>query len=379
MFLFPLLVIVMIATGCQKNDLSGIENAEVITTTIQTKTVLYTFPVESEIHEGTWLQWPHQYQYGMQFRNRLDQTWVDMTSALVPTENVHIIAYNNAERTRIQNLLVANGVPTANVNYVISKTNDVWVRDNGPLFVRNNAGDLQLLDFGFNGWGNKAPFSKDNIIPGFIGLNLGLPVVDLNATITTEGGAFEVDGNGVFMATKSSILNSNRNPGMTQTMAENIFAENLGVSKFIWLKGKKGLDITDMHIDGFARFADENTIVTMNEEDLLYWYVPAADIPILYNATKVDGSPFNFIYLPLTQNNVITTWGQNLGYKGSYVNFYTGNNVILVPTYNDPNDTVAINILQSNFPTYNVVGIDVRNLYKYGGMIHCVTQQQPLE
>lgn len=209
------------------------------------------------------------------------------------------------------------------------------------------------------------------------GNSIGMSVVNLNSAMKIEGGAYEIDGNGVFMACKSSILNSNRNPGMTKAQAEAILTTNLGVTKFIWLNGVAGLEITDMHIDGFARFGNPNTIVTMNNTDLLYWDVPQTDITKLYAATKTDGTPYNFVYLPLTQNNVTTTWGNNLGYKGSYVNFYTANNKVLVPFYNDPNDEVARSILQTLYPTKTVVGIDVRNLYKYGGMIHCVTQQQP--
>ncbi len=376
---FAFLTVLVVITSCSKEDLLMDGSATATSELINAKTILYTMPEESALHEGTWLTWPHQYTYGMQYRNRLDQTWVDMTAALVSSEKVHIIAYNNSEKTRINNLLIAAGVPLANVDYKVFKSNDVWIRDNGPVFVRNGAGDLKMLDFKFNGWGNKAPYAKDNVIPGSISGAIGIPAINLNASITTEGGAFEVDGNGVFLATKSAILNNNRNPGMSQATAENVFGENLGVTKFIWLTGVKGLEITDMHIDGFARFADANTLVTMNNADLLYWDVPAADISILYAASNVDDTPYDFIYLPLTQNNVVTTWGQNLGYKGSYVNFYTANNVILVPTYNDPNDATAIAILQAHYIGYDVIGIDVRNLYKYGGMVHCVTQQQLVE
>ncbi len=197
------------------------------------------------------------------------------------------------------------------------------------------------------------------------------------AAMKVEGGAFEIDGHGTFMATKSSILNSNRNPGMTQGQAEAIFSQNLGVTNCIWLDGVPGLEITDMHIDGFARVGDENTIVTMNAANLNYWEVPQSDITKLYAAKDANGQSYDFMYLPLTQNNVKTAYGKNLGYKGSYVNFYVANTKVLVPFYNDPNDLLAKNILQSLYPTKTVVGIDVRNLYENGGMIHCVTQQQP--
>ncbi len=338
----------------------------------------YTMPDETQLHEGTWLQWPHQFEYGVTYRNRLDATWVAMTKELVSSEKVHIIAYNATQKTRIIALLNAANVPMANVDFRLFKTNDVWVRDNGPIFVRNSAGQLRIQDWGFNGWGYETGYSKCNIIPASVATAIGIPVVNLNSSMKIEGGGYEIDGNGVFLATKSCILNSNRNPGMTQAQAETILADKLGITKFIWLNGVAGLEITDMHIDGFARFADPNTIVTMNNANLLYWDVPQSDINTLYAATKANGAPYTFVNLPLTQNNVTTTYGANLGYKGSYVNFYTANNKVLVPFYNDPNDIVAKNILQNLYPNRTVVGIDVRNLYANGGMIHCVTQQQPV-
>jgi agmatine deiminase len=143
------------------------------------------------------------------------------------------------------------------------------------------------------------------------------------------------------------------------------------------LEGKAGLEITDMHIDGFARFGNATTIVTMNEADLLDWQVPQADITTLYAAKNKAGTAYSLLKIPLTKNNVSTAYGKNLGYKGSYINYYIANTTVLVPNYNDPNDAVANNLIQNLYPTRTVVGIDVRNLYENGGMIHCVTQQQP--
>lgn len=164
---------------------------------------------------------------------------------------------------------------------------------------------------------------------------------------------------------------------MTQTKAEEIFRKYLGVTHFIWLDGQAGLELTDQHIDGFARFGNSSTIVTMNEDDLLDFDVKQSDIDKLYSAKNKNGTAYTFLKVPLTKNNVVTTNGTNLGYKGSYVNYYIANNKVLVPNYNDPNDAVANSIIQTLYPTRTVVGIDVRNLYENGGMVHCVTQQQP--
>jgi agmatine deiminase len=350
----------------------------------------YTFPDESEPHEGTWLQWPHQYEYGNAYRNENDATWVAMTSALQANEKVHIIAYNATEQTRIASLLTTAGVPLTNVNFKIFQTNDVWVRDNGPIYVRNSSGNLVIEDYGFNGWGGDYGYAKDNVIPASIATANSTTILNLNSVLTIEGGAWEMDGSGTFLATKTSILAQTnpttpsgilaiRNLGKNQTQVEAILTQYLGVTKFIWLDGWYSQeDITDAHIDGFAKFVLGNKLVTMNNADLLYWGASQADINTLYAATNTTNVDYTKVYLPLTQNNVSKTNGQNLGYKGSYINYYVANSRVLVPNYNDPNDTVANAIIAGLYPGRTVVGIDVRNLYSNGGMVHCVTQQQPV-
>lgn len=338
--------------------------------------VVYKMPEESAPHEGTWLQWPHQYQYGTTYRNRLDPTWVAMTKELAQSEKVHIIAYNSTEKDRIVGLLNNAGVPLNNIDFKLYATDDFWVRDNGPIYVKDKNGKLFIQDWGFNGWGNKAQYSKCNTIPAKIATDTGIPKIDLNSVMINEGGSVEIDGNGVLMACKSSILNENRNPGMTQQQAEAIFTKNLGITKFIWLDGKANLDITDMHIDGFARFANSTTIITMNTDDLDYWQVPNSDMGKLYNATQKNGTPYQFVKVPLTKYDVTTTYGKNVG-KASYINYYIANNRVLVPNYNDPNDVIANRIIQQLYPDKKVIGIDCRNLFANGGMVHCVTQQQP--
>jgi agmatine deiminase len=364
--------------SCQKETLAqNTPITAVATANFVTAATIYTMPDELQAHEGTWLQWPHHYEYGVTYRDRLDATWVAMTKVLVQSEKVHIIAYNAAEKTRITTLLTNANIALTLIDFKIFQTNDVWVRDNGPIYVKDATGKLNIQDWGFNGWGKKTPFAKDNTIPTQVATAQMLPKIDLNAKMVLEGGAFEIDGNGTFLATKSAILNSNRNPNMTQAQAEVILTQNLGVTNFIWLDGKAGTELTDMHIDGFARFGNANTIVTMNDADLQYWQLPQADINKLNAAKNANGTLYKFIKLPLTKNNVTTAYGKKLSYKGSYVNFYTANNRVLVPNYNDPNDAIANAQIQALFPTKTVVGIDVRNLYENGGMIHCVTQQQP--
>lgn len=343
----------------------------------QKSTIEYTMPDESEPHEGTWLHWPHQYQFGITYRNRLDSAWLAMTKALAPNEMVHIVAYDEIEKERITTILNKANIPLTHIDFKIYKTDDVWARDTGPIYTKDKNGKLVIQDWGFNGWGKKFKFENCNTIPSKIAIDQKQEIVDLNAIMILEGGSVEIDGNGTLMATKSAILNKNRNPKMTQEQAEIILNKYYGVVNFIWLEGVAGLEITDMHIDGFAKFANKNNLVTMSENDLLEWQVPANDIIKLYNSKNAEGQNYKIVTLPLTQNEVTTEYGKKLGYKGSYCNYYIANNIVLVPNYNDSNDTIANAIIQELYPNRKVIGIDVRNLYANGGMIHCVTQQQP--
>ncbi|MAD97964.1 MAG: agmatine deiminase [Flavobacteriaceae bacterium] len=377
--LYSFLFMAMIALCCFCSSSGSETEASVNTNTNANNPVAieFTFPEESEPHEATWLQWPHHYQYGQTFRNRLDATWVTLTKELVSSEKVFIIAYDSAEKTRILSLLNAARFDLSNVYFKTYPTDDFWIRDNGPIYVRDQNNNLVVQDWGFNGWGNKAAYANCNAIPSKIAQDQNKRLIDLKAIMINEGGSVEMDGHGTLMACKSSILNSNRNAGMTQKEAEDIFKQYLGVTNFVWLEGQAGLEITDQHIDGFARFGNTNTIVTMDTSDLLAYDVLQSDIDKLYAAKNAQGQPYNFLKLPLTQNDVVTEYGQNLGYKGSYCNYYIANTKVLVPTYNDPNDAVALQKLQTLYPNRTVVGIDCRNLYANGGMIHCVTQQQP--
>jgi hypothetical protein len=173
------------------------------------------------------------------------------------------------------------------------------------------------------------------------------------------------------------VTHPSRNPDLSESEIEDYLNTYMGLTNFIWLDGVYGSDITDMHIDGFVKFAGNNTIVTMDSIDLDYWYVADWEMEAIYGANNSEGEPFEIVMLPLTQNDVVTKYGLDLGYKGSYVNYYIANEVVLVPTYNEPNETIALNILATFHAESEVIGIDVRNIYAYGGMVHCLTQQQP--
>ncbi len=340
---------------------------------------IYTMPIESAAHEGTWLQWPQPYEYGYAYAKHLEPTWIAMTQELVRVGKVHIIAYDEKHKEEIADRLAANHIATNNIDYHLFKTNGVWIRDNGPIFVFDKKNSMYVEGWGFNGWGNKFKYNYDRQIPSEVAGSLELPYINLQKEMTIEGGAYEFNKQGTILLTESSVLNNDRNPGLKKEDAERILTTYLGVKNFIWMKGAN-VGITDMHVDGFARFTpDGNTIITMSKADLAYWELSDNDIDILYHAKNTDGNAFNYTWLPLTQNNVTTTYGKDLGIKASYVNYYITNNLVLVPIYNDPNDNIALEKIQNIYPERKVIGILAQNVYAEGGMIHCITQQQPLQ
>lgn len=323
-------------------------------------TIAFTMPGEEEEHEGTWLQWPHAYSYGQQQQDRYDPIWIEMTKALHTGELVHIVAYDETEEVRITQLLTDAGVDMNQIDFLIAKTEDVWVRDNGPIFVRDENNDLKITNWVFNGWGGRFSSEYDNQIPTIVSDAIGITKVDIDMVL--EGGSIEVDGHGTLMATRSSILNDNRNPGLTQAQAEAYFKHYLGVTNFVWLDGIAGQDITDYHIDGFARFVQGNVLLTHAPE---FMFSPG-EYEVLSNATNVNGEPYNRIELPVATAS-----------EGSYMNYYVGNEVVVVPNYDESTDSEANAIIQGLYPNRTVVGVNVLELWADGGAIHCVTQQQP--
>jgi agmatine deiminase len=356
-----------------------------------------TMPSEEDLHEGTWLQWPHDYHHcdggrrmaprpfdgssmSRQRVRRYEDIWIQMTQALHTGERVHIIVYNDREKDRVRKRLLAittataaatnrgNTIDLSRIDFYVWPTNDVWIRDSGPIFCFDNEQDrLAVTNWKFNGWGNKVPDWKlDNQIPTHVASQLGLPII--NVPMVNEGGSIELDGRGTLMAKASSILNRNRNPGWTRADAEECFRRYLGVTNFIWLDGKKGGgDITDDHIDGTARFAGGDTIVTFHRSDFLN----PREYDVLKQATNADGERYKMVHLPVTKEKQIR------GEPGIYINYYVANAVVILPIFDDPSDVVATNILQELYPTREIVAVNMTEVYKDGGLAHCVTQQQP--
>ncbi|MGE7866018.1 agmatine deiminase family protein [Bacillus paramycoides] len=338
---------------------------------------LFYMPAEWEKHEGTWIQWPHDRTHrGKGYRSKLDDIWVTMAKELHYGENVHIVVYNDEEKAHVESKLIEAKVNMDKIDFLIQETDDIWIRDNGPIFVKNKEGNLSLTQWIFNGWGNKYPYEKDAVIPEEISEMYSIPKVEVNVCL--EGGGIEVNGKGILMAAKTSIMNENRNPTLSQEEIEMELTKYLGVTNFIWITGIRGEDNynedTDFHIDGAARFSNENTILyeydPFREGEAYLLEAYEKHYQELQQARNVDGEPFQLIPVPVTRQVV-----KEADCKGSYLNFYIGNEVVLVPIYGDEHDRLGLRIIEGQFPGRRIVGINVNELYAYGGMIHCVTQQ----
>jgi agmatine deiminase len=243
---------------------------------------------------------------------------------------------------------------------------------------------LAATDWNFNGWGERYPFDKDRKVAAGIADLLSVRV--FTAPITLEGGGIEVNGNGTFLATRSSIVNPNRNPGVSQEEIEEALKQYLCVEHFIWLSGGVGVGDTDMHIDGAARFVDETTVLYSWTDDASHPRYPhfKQHLDELERAVTQSGKPLTLVPVPVTEARIYAASSastvapfKSMPSLGLYANYYVANKVVLVPVYGDANDARAKAIIAEHFCGRKVIGILAHRLAELGGMIHCVTQQQP--
>jgi agmatine deiminase len=346
----------------------------------------FYMPAEWEPHEGTWLQWPHDSVYHG-YELKLERIWLNMVEALHEHENVHLIVNSERQQDHIARLLAYHNIGLKNVDFHIIPTNDVWARDNGPIFVINNEGDIAITNWDFNGWGDRFPYELDDKVPNAIGKNLGIPV--FYPRMVLEAGAVEVNGKGTFLATRTSIIDPYRNPGMSQDDIEALLSRYLGVTIFIWLTGAgrgecdKWGDATDSHIDIVARFVNESTVLFNRTTDVSdpRYKLATKSYEELRSAVTESGKSLNLVPLPLPevyQTSSLTDWRASTFTDAAYSNYLIANNVVLVPVYGHRNDEYALKIIEEHFPGREVIGIEVLALIEHGGAIGCVTQPQPL-
>jgi agmatine deiminase len=347
-------------------------------------------PAEWEPHQGTWLIWPHENTHE-DSQLHLEHLWLEMTRVLQNHEVVHIVVPDDLRREHLDHQLNFFGLEDINIDIHVIPNDDVWVRDCGPIFLLNEKGNLAVTSWNFNGWGERYPFQKDRLVPDHVANNLDLPL--FNAPITLEGGGIEVNGQGTLIATRSSIINPNRNPGVDQDEIESAIKEYLGIEEIIWLSGASrafcdavGSD-TDMHVDGCTRFVDESTVMYLwtDDETNPYYSLLKKHREELERATTESGKKLTLIPLPKPKNQMYSTLVEatrppfeNKSSLTTYANFYIANQLVLVPVYGDVMDSTAKSIIAEHFPGREIIGIPAWATAERGGMMHCVTQQQPL-
>ena len=343
-------------------------------------------PAEWEPHEATWIAWPHcRADWPGKFA-AIPWVFGEVVRHLHRHERVRILVEDGRLEQRAHRLLSQAGVDLAAVEFHQVATNRSWVRDTGPVFVRgchSGSGQVGILDFRFNGWARYSNWKRDDAVAATIARLLGMncrqpKTAKGERRIVLEGGSFDVNGRGTLVTTEECLLSpvQARNPGVTRQEMEEIFRRCLGVSNVLWLGRGIAGDDTHGHVDDIARFVNPTTLavsVESNRRDANYEAL-RENRRRLAKATDQDGRPLRVVELPMPRPLFFS--GQRL--PASYANFYIANRTVLVPTFNDPNDRLALSRLSRLFPGRNVVGIHSLDLVWGFGTLHCLTLQQPL-
>ena len=336
----------------------------------------YRMPAEWEPHTATWLAWPQNIITWPDQLAQVQDIFLCMMAAVHEHETVHLLVHDAATAAVVREHLHRSGVTLARVVLHERPTADAWLRDSGPIFLTATGASqpVAISDWQFNTWGGKyADLLADNDLPQYIATFLDMPRFEPG--IVLEGGSIDVNGRGSCLTTEQCLLNPNRNPHLQRSDLEHCLHDYLGVRHVIWLGQGIAGDDTDGHVDDIARFVDPTTVVCVLEEDShdINYKILQDNYRRLQAATDQHGRALQVIPLPMPG----TVGPPSARLPASYANFYIANGVVLVPTYDHPNDQRALTILQQVFPDRRVLGLPCEPLVWGLGAIHCVTQQQP--
>lgn len=337
----------------------------------------YYFPAEFAPHRATWLSWPHKEASWPGKIHLIYPVYAEFVKLVAEGEEVCINVSGADMKREATQWLEKAGADMGNITFYFNPTDDAWCRDHGPAFLINPTKDPAkiIVDWGYNAWGEKyPPYDQDDVIPSRIGEQLQIPVV--HPGIVMEGGSVDFNGRGTVITTTSCLLNPNRNPHLSQNDIEGYLRRYYGVSNVLWLGDGIVGDDTDGHIDDIARFVNEDTVVTVVEHDIRDKnYAPLREnLELLGTLRLENGRNLNVIELPMP--GAVYYEGTRL--PASYANFYISNKYVVVPTFRDRNDEVALGVLQKCFPDRQVVGLDSTDIIWGLGSFHCLSQQEPL-
>lgn len=323
-------------------------------------------PAEWAPHAATWTSWPFDDELWLGWLEPVRREFAELVRTIASFEPVHLnLASDEAEADARQRLAGAKVV------FHRLPLDDVWFRDNGPIFVQRGS-DVALVNWRFNSWGGKFQWDHDDQAPLYVARYL--EAAHWDPQLVMEGGSLEPNGLGLALTTRQCLLNDNRNPGVSQARLEEALRDYLGLDQLIWLEEGLEGDHTDGHIDTITRFCDEQTLVScvsLDPQD-------ANHAPMQHNLEQLRQHPalagMRIVELPLPREPLYLG-EQRLAC--TYANFYIGNGFVVVPQYHDPHDELALEILRPLFPGRAVIGLSSRALITGGGSFHCVTQQQP--
>jgi agmatine deiminase len=340
----------------------------------------YRIPAEWEQHEATWIAWPNNKEDWPGKFAPIPWVYGEIVRYISRAEKVRIIVESRSHQKKAERVLKAVNADLNNVEFFKLETDRNWLRDSGPQFVKNEKGETVLISFKFNAWAKYDNYKKDAKIPKMISKELKLPKIKAEHNgreVVLEGGSIDYNGSGTLITTEECLMDNEkqvRNPGFSKKDYEEILGKYLGIKNTIWLnKGIAG-DDTHGHVDDITRFVNRNTVVTVmetrpNDPN----YLPLmGNREILEGAVLEDGKKPEVVEIPMPSPVIFN--GERL--PASYANFYISNYAVLVPTFNDPNDRIALGILGELFTDRTVIGIHAVDLVWGLGTIHCLTHEQ---
>jgi agmatine deiminase len=340
----------------------------------------FHMPAEWDPHEGTWLGWPHELTDWPGKFSPIPWAFAEIVRHLSQVERVYLLVESRAAESRVRSILKKSGANLSAVDFFRIPTDRGWMRDSGPICVTNSSGEVAFTHWRFNGWAKYDNHKKDAQVVTAANKKLKRRVwqpMHNGRRVVLEGGSIDVNGRGTLLTTEECLLSKTqeRNPGFTREDYSEVFKSYLGISNVLWLKNGIAGDDTHGHVDDLARFVDTTTVVTVVEEipDDANYAPLQENLGLLKNMKDEAGRSLRVETLPMPAPVYFD--GQRL--PASYANFYIANKIVIVPTFNDANDRVALNTLAKLFPTREIVGIACRDLVLGLGTLHCMTQQQP--
>jgi len=340
----------------------------------------FRMPAEWEPHEATWLGWPHELTDWPGKFAPIPWAFAEIVRHLSRVERVFLLVANHAAESRVRAILKKSGANLDAVDFFTVPTDRGWMRDSGPICVKNPSGEIAFTHWLFNGWAKYDNYKRDAAAVTRANKKLKRSVwqpVHKGRCVVLEGGSIDVNGRGTLLTTEECLLSKKqeRNPGFTRDDNTEMFREYFAVTNVLWLKNGIADDDTHGHIDDLARFVNPTTVVTVVEDDPKDAnYEPLQEnLTLLRTMKDQDGKPLRVETLPMPA----PVFFDDQRLPASYANFYIANKIVLVPTFNDANDRVALNTLMGLFPDREIVGIACRDLVLGLGTIHCMTQQQP--